>query len=203
MTVPADPHQPEPASSDDNSAPDHLPAPPEHLAALPGMDLVRRALEEARASARGLGKEVGHGRSSPGRRRTTPQGGRRRWSGPGPDSRDPQPLGPAARDLANANGWSPKVAEGTVFAQWASVVGEQIAEHAQPTALRDGILNVSAESTAWATQLRLVQAQILAKIAASVGDGVVTRLKITGPTAPSWRKGTRHISGRGPRDTYG
>ena len=62
---------------------------------------------------------------------------------------------------------------------------------------------MSAESTAWATQLRMVQAQLLAKIAAAVGDGVVTSLKITGPTAPSWRKGPRHIAGRGPRDTYG
>ena len=202
------------SESDDSQQPDSTdpegpdtfarpPTPPERLAALPGMDLVRRALEEARASAQGQGKEVGHGRSSPGRRRTPPQGGRRRWSGPGPDPRDPQPLGPAVRELANTNGWSPKVAEGTVFAQWASVVGEQIAEHAQPTALRDGVLSVTAESTAWATQLRLVQAQLLAKIAAAVGDSVVTMLKITGPTAPSWRKGTRHISGRGPRDTYG
>ena len=48
-----------------------------------------------------------------------------------------------------------------------------------------------------------MQAQLLAKIAAAVGDGVVTALKITGPTAPSWRKGPLHISGRGPRDTYG
>ena len=71
----------------------------------------------------------------------------------------------------------------------AAVVGEQIAEHATPTALRDGVLSVSAESTAWATQLRMVQAQLLAKIAAAVGDGVVTSLKITGPVAPSWRKG--------------
>ncbi len=203
MSESGDPRQPDPTEPEDQGTAARPPAPPEHLAALPGMDLVRRALEEARASARGLGKEVGHGRSSPGRRRTVPQGGRRRWSGPGPDSRDPQPLGPAARELANTNGWSPKVAEGTVFAQWASVVGEQIAEHAQPTVLRDGILSVSAESTAWATQLRLVQAQLLAKIAAAVGEGVVTRLKISGPTAPSWRKGTRHISGRGPRDTYG
>jgi len=180
-----------------------LPNPPKHLAAVPGMDLVRRALEEARAAARGLGKEVGHGRSSPGPRRTNPQGGRRRWSGPGEDSRDPQPLGRVARELTNTNGWSPKVAEGTIFAQWSTVVGGQIAEHAQPTALRDGVLSVSAESTAWATQLRLVQSQLMAKIAAAVGDGVVTALKITGPTAPSWRKGDRHISGRGPRDTYG
>ena len=50
-----------------------------------------------------------------------------------------------------------------------------------PTALRDGVLSVTAESTAWATQLRMVQAQLIAKIAAAVGDGVVTSLKITGP----------------------
>ena len=90
-----------------------------------------------------------------------------------------------------------------MFGQWPAVVGEHIAEHATPTALRDGVLSVSAESTAWATQLRMVQAQLLAKIAAAVGDGVVTSLKITGPTAPSWRKGPRHVAGRGPRDTYG
>jgi predicted nucleic acid-binding Zn ribbon protein len=90
-----------------------------------------------------------------------------------------------------------------VFGRWRDVVGDQIAEHASPTVLRDGVLNVTAESTAWATQLRLVQTQLLTKIAAAVGDGVVTELKITGPTAPSWRKGPRHIAGRGPRDTYG
>jgi len=78
-----------------------------------------------------------------------------------------------------------------------------IAAHATPTSLNDGMLTVSAESTAWATQLRMVQAQLLAKIATAVGDGVVTSLKIVGPLAPSWRKGRYHIAGRGPRDTYG
>ena len=86
---------------------------------------------------------------------------------------------------------------------WASVVGDQIADHASPTALHDGVLSVTAESTAWATQLRMMQAQLLAKIAAAVGDGVVTSLKITGPAAPSWRKGPLRVAGRGPRDTYG
>jgi len=95
------------------------------------------------------------------------------------------------------------VAEGTVLGRWRSVVGDDIASHATPTRLSDGVLSVAAESTAWATQLRLVQAQLLAKIAAAVGDGVVKTLKITGPTAPSWRKGPLHVSGRGPRDTYG
>ena len=42
-----------------------------------------------------------------------------------------------------------------------------------------------------------------AKIAAGVGNGVVKRLKVAGPSAPNWRHGSRHIPGRGPRDTYG
>ena len=168
-----------------------------------GMDLVRRALEEARAAARGQGKDVGHGRRSPSVRRAPARGNRRRWSGPGPDSRDPQPLGRLAGDLAKTRGWSGRVAEGSVFGRWQEVVGEDIAAHASPTALREGVLHISAESTAWATQLRMVQGQLLARIAAAVGDGVVTALRITGPAAPSWRKGPRHIPGRGPRDTYG
>ena len=90
-----------------------------------------------------------------------------------------------------------------MLGHWSSVVGHQIADHATPTGLKEGVLTVAAESTAWATQLRLIQAQLLAKIAAAVGNGVVTSLKITGPARPSWRKGPRHIAGRGPRDTYG
>ncbi|KWX23523.1 hypothetical protein AFM11_14745 [Mycolicibacterium wolinskyi] len=178
------------------------PFPPDHLAGLRGMDLVRRTLEEARGAARSQGKDVGRGRSAPVRR-VAGAGRRRTWSGPGPDVRDPQLLGAATQDLAKSRGWSSRVAEGSVFGRWRSVVGDQIAEHANPTALHEGVLTVSAESTAWATQLRMVQAQLLAKIAAAVGDGVVTSLKIVGPVGPSWRKGPYHIAGRGPRDTYG
>jgi predicted nucleic acid-binding Zn ribbon protein len=167
-----------------------------------GIDLVRRTLEEARAAARAQGKDAGRGRTtSPATRRVA--GKRRSWSGPGPDTRDPQPLGTAARELAKKRGWSGHVAEGTVLGHWPTVVGRDIADHATPVSLSDGVLSVTAESTAWATQLRMVQAQLLAKIAAAVGNGVVTSLKITGPAAPSWRKGPRHIAGRGPRDTYG
>ena len=178
---------------------------PEHVEPagdLRGIDLVRRTLEEARAAARAQGKDAGRGRAAPpsGRRVA---GQRRRWSGPGPDVRDPQPLGSVAREVAKKRGWSAHVAEGTVLGHWSVVVGQQIAEHATPVGLSDGVLSVTAESTAWATQLRMIQAQLLAKIAAAVGNGVVTSLKIAGPSSPSWRKGPRHIAGRGPRDTYG
>jgi predicted nucleic acid-binding Zn ribbon protein len=173
--------------------------PPEALA---GMDLVRRVLDEARGAARSQGKDVGRGRSSPARR--SPGAGQRRsWSGAGPDARDPQLLGSATHELARTRGWSGRVAQAAVFGRWPAVVGEQIAEHATPTSLHEGVLSITAESTAWATQLRLVQSQLLAKIAAAVGDGVVTSLKILGPVAPSWRKGRYRVAGRGPRDTYG
>jgi predicted nucleic acid-binding Zn ribbon protein len=190
--------------SHDDEAPDTGATPPEHLNGLAGMDLVRRTLAEAREAARSQGKDVGQGRRAPLRRRTPGSGGgRRSWSGPGPDRRDPQTLGAATRDLAQARGWSAQVAEGTVLGRWRAVVGEDIASLATQTRLSEVVLIVAAESTDCANQLRLVQAQLLAKIAAAVGDGVVTTLKITGPTAPSWRKGPLHVSGRGPRDTYG
>ena len=167
-------------------------------AAPAGYELARKALEDARSAARAAGKSVGQGRSSPNRRRRSTG-----WSGAGPDERDPQPLGRLAGGIARSRGWQPKIGEGTVFGAWPQIVGPDIAGHAEPTVLRDKVLHITAESTAWATQLRLIQAQILAKIAAQVGNGVVTGLRITGPKAPSWRKGDRHVSGRGPRDTYG
>ncbi len=173
---------------------------PENLG---GYERARRALEEARAAARAAGKSVGHGRASPVRRPTSGKSTRRRWSGSGPDGRDPQPLGRLAGGLARERGWQPKIGEGTLFGMWEQIVGADVAAHAQPVALRDNVLHVQAESTAWATQLRYVQAQILAKIAAAIGDGMVTSLRITGPKGPSWRKGERHVPGRGPRDTYG
>src|SRR5258708_30280261 len=85
--------------------------PPTHLSGLGGMDLVRRTLEEARGAARIQGKDVGRGRSSPNRRRVAGTS-RRRWSGPGPDARDPQPLGPATSELPRSRRWSGRVAEG-------------------------------------------------------------------------------------------
>lgn len=188
--------------ADDRGMPGSNPGAPGQEPELRGVDLARRALEEARAAARAAGKSVGQGRASP-RKGGVRALRRRGWSGSGPDDRDPQTLSALAMQLAKGRGWSTKVAEGTVFGRWASVVGEDIASHAQPISLENGVLSIQAESTAWATQLRMFQSQILAKIAAAVGNGVVKQLRINGPTAPSWRKGDRHVKGRGPRDTYG
>lgn len=166
-----------------------------------GYDIAKKALEEARAKARAEGKQVGRGRTGSvgaGRRLR-----KRGWTGAGADPWDPQPLGRLVGQVAKKRGWDDKVATGRLFAEWGRIVGEDVSSHATPERLEEGILHVRASSTAWATQLRLMSADILRKIAAAMGPGHVRRLKVEGPEKPSWRKGPLHVSGRGPRDTYG
>ena len=93
---------------------------------LRGIDLARRALEEARAAAKASGKSVGQGRSSPLR---TGRGTSRKWSGSGADQRDPQTLGSLTSGIVRSRNWSDKVNEGTVFGRWTHVVGDDIASH--------------------------------------------------------------------------
>jgi predicted nucleic acid-binding Zn ribbon protein len=167
---------------------------------LRGSDLARAALHAAQEASGGPAakkKQQVNRTFTGGSRR------RRRWSGAKADDRDPQPLGRIASRIAKDRGWTTQLTSGQLFGRWGAIVGEEVAEHATPVSLRDGELTIQAESTAWATQLRLLQRQLLVKIAAGVGHGVVKRLKVHGPSSPSWRYGPRHVRGRGPRDTYG
>lgn len=126
------------------------------------------------------------------------------FSGAWPDANDPQPVGAVLAGYLDDRGWQRPVAEARVFADWAVIVGADVAAHCAPSALRDGELRVAAESTAWATQLRLLAGTLLARIVAELGPQVVTKVIVTGPVAPSWRHGPRAVRGaRGPRDTYG
>jgi predicted nucleic acid-binding Zn ribbon protein len=174
---------------------------------LSGPELARAALEAARARAAGRpGRRRGPaGSGSAGRDGDAGPAGRRQrgYSGPGPDPRDPQPFGSILAKLVKTRGWQRPTAEATVFGAWEKVVGADIAAHCRPVKLEGGELTVEAESTAWATQLRLLAAKLLTRIAGEVGANVVTRLHIHGPAAPSWQRGPRRVRGRGPRDTYG
>jgi predicted nucleic acid-binding Zn ribbon protein len=194
--VSGDPEQPPPAGAS---------GPESAGSELTGPQLARAALEAARSRrearpARRRGSEDGTGRDGDG-----PGSGRRPrgYSGPGPDSRDPQPLASVLSRLVKARGWQRPTAEATVFGAWERVVGADIAGHCRPVKLEGGELTVEAESTAWATQLRLLAGKLLTRIAGEIGNGVVTKLHIHGPSAPSWNRGPRRVRGRGPRDTYG
>ncbi|MDQ6650077.1 MAG: DciA family protein, partial [Actinomycetota bacterium] len=128
---------------------------------------------------------------------------RTRPTGAGPDEWDPQPLGAEIGRLLSDRGWEDTVRTAGVLHRWDAFAGPELAAHCQPESLVDGELVLVAESTAWATQVRLLAPQLLARLADQLGAGVVRRVKVHGPTAPSWSRGPRRVAGRGPRDTYG
>lgn len=117
--------------------------------------------------------------------------------------RDPQSAGATVDGILKDFRWEAQLAEAELFNEWEAVVGEVNAANSQPETLVNGTLTVRCKSTAWATQLRLLQAQILAKIHEAHPGLEITALKLLGPDAPSWKKGPRSVPGRGPRDTYG
>ena len=168
-------------------------------AELTGPDLVRAALSQARAAARAKGLSPG----TPAKRRLRPVESR---SGSGADARDPVPFGAAIRRLVAERGWEETTTAAGVLANWDRLVGPEVADHSRAESLVDGVLVLVAESTAWATQLRLLTRTIQARLREQVGPDVVTSIVVRGPAQPDWRKGPRRGQGpgaRGPRDTYG
>jgi predicted nucleic acid-binding Zn ribbon protein len=125
-------------------------------------------------------------------------------SGARPDDRDPQKLTNTLGRLMRDQGWEIDVAVHGVMARWPSIVGPEMAEHCKPESYADTELTVRTDSTAWATQLRLLAPELVRRLNAELGDGTVTHVTVQGPNTPTWRKGPRTIrGGRGPRDTYG
>ncbi|MDN5557870.1 MAG: DciA family protein [Ruaniaceae bacterium] len=159
-----------------------------------------QALERARAMAGrsgGKGKkkwippaEAGPGLGNPG-------------SGAKPSRRDPQALGDLAAGLLEERGWEAHLKDADVVTRWAEAVGEAVAAHTVVEAFRDGELVIRASSTAWATQVNLLQVELRRRLAEVLGEDRVTKVVVLGPAGPSWKHGLRSVRGRGPRDTYG
>nr|WP_052110011.1 DciA family protein [Knoellia sinensis] len=157
------------------------------------------ALSRARAAARARGLRPG---VKPKRRfKDVPDGagGERRRGG-----RDPQLLGDELDAFVSERGWKVDVAVGAVIGRWPSIVGPEVAQHCQPVEFADTVLTVRADSTSWATNLRLMSSTLMTTLAREVGEGTVSEIRVVGPSAPSWSRGGRRVQdGRGPRDTYG
>jgi predicted nucleic acid-binding Zn ribbon protein len=125
-------------------------------------------------------------------------------SGSGPDARDPQPIATNINRLVTERGWTTPVSVGGVLGRWQAVVGDDVAAHCRPLSFADGVLTVAADSSAWATQVRLLVPTLMRRLAEEVGEGTVEKIVVRGPAAPSWRRGPRVAPGsQGPRDTYG
>jgi predicted nucleic acid-binding Zn ribbon protein len=117
--------------------------------------------------------------------------------------RDPRGIDDILDGLTARLGWNSSLAKADLLVSWAELAGLETALHSEPVGIEDGILTVRCDSTAWATQLRLMRGQITTSIAQRFPDAGIESVKFDGPNAPSWKRGTRSIPGRGPRDTYG
>ena len=161
-----------------------------------GLDLARAA---ARAAAASPGTPPARKKPASTRRRTPPKA-----SGARPDDRDPQLLDVAMGRLIANHGWELDLKVQGVFGRWAELVGSEIADHCTPESFDDGRLVVRTDSTAWATQLKLLAPSVVRRLNTDLGHGTVTVIEVLGPHLPSWKKGRLSSrDGRGPRDTYG
>jgi predicted nucleic acid-binding Zn ribbon protein len=156
--------------------------------------LAAEALAEAKADARARGD--------------LPAGHQRPAGGAGAETRrarrdDPEPLAAAIGGLLDGRGWQQQAAMGSVFGRWAEIVGADLAAHTRPDTFADGELAVTADSTAWATQVRLLAPELIRRLNAELGDGTVRRVKLRGPAPPRRRGGWRVPGSKGPGDTYG
>lgn len=140
---------------------------------------------------------------SPSRRRTRVRPDEVGGSKPFTPGRDPRGLGDVVDALASQLGWTSALAQSDLLEGWRELAGEETAKHAIPDAITDGVLVVRCESTAWATQLRMMRSELLVRIGERFPEADIQSIRFQGPDAPTWKRGPRSIPGRGPRDTYG
>lgn len=97
-----------------------------------------------------------------------------------PEREGPEPvvLGQALdRVLRSMRGGARRDEIGGVFGGWDDAVGPAVAAHVRPVRLDRGILVVDVDDPAWATQVRLLSAQLIDRLADATGVRI-TRLEI-------------------------
>ncbi|MGA8255858.1 MAG: DciA family protein, partial [Nocardioides sp.] len=153
-----------------------------------GLDLARSITQATAGSTPAARRRV---RS----RRTGDRGGTRRGqvSGSHPDERDPQLLAGEIGRLVGERGWELPLRMRGLFARWPELVGDEVAAHCTPESFADGRLVVRTDSTAWATQLKLLAATVVRRLNEDLGDGTVTVIEVLGPQGPSWKRGPRSV----------
>ena len=160
--------------------------------------LAAEALARARADAWARGERPGTPRQQ--NQAQDPERGGLALPGTGslswsarPRRDDPQPLTAAVGGLLSARGWREKAAVGAVFGHWVDIVGPQLALHTKPESFDGGELTVSADSSAWATQVRLMAPQLLKRLAEELGHGTVRHIRVNGPAGPPRRGGRLRV----------
>lgn len=59
---------------------------------------------------------------------------------------------------------------GRLKTKWSALVGPAVAAHSEPSSIREGILRIRVDSSAWATEVRYLGGQILDLVRSDLGD---------------------------------
>ncbi len=70
-------------------------------------------------------------------------------------------------------GSEPAAVVSSVFTDWATLVGEHVAQHVAPIKLEHSRLLVEVTESAWATQMRFLEPQLLATLSAATSSNIV------------------------------
>jgi len=116
--------------------------------------------------------------------------------------RDPRSIGSIVSRTIAERGWAPFLSRESVIDKWAEIVGIDVAAHTIPE-IEEDLVIVRCDSSAWATNLRLMRHEILAELLARFPDSGIEKISVVGPGVPNKIRGPRRVKWRGPRDTYG
>lgn len=102
------------------------------------------------------------------------------WRPLSPDggTEDPRPVVRSLNRLALSLGVPPVPALRAVFSDWEGLVGQTLAVHTQPLFVRDGALIVGVDHPSWATEVRWLAPQLLARLREVGGATVATRVEV-------------------------
>ena len=85
---------------------------------------------------------------------------------------------------------------GLLSARWREVVGDAVADHAEPTSLRAGVLRVRTDSPVWAAEIGYLSEMIKERANALLGAAVVSEVRLwTAPGGMSRRAGRADRAG--------
>lgn len=92
--------------------------------------------------------------------------------------REPEPIKSLLGDVGKRLGVESAVQTGAVWRRWREIVGPEIASHAEPTSLKDGVLRIRADSPTWATEIGYLGGEIARKANEVARSTLVREVKV-------------------------
>ena len=108
------------------------------------------------------------------------------------DHREPRPVGESLDRLARTLSGVGAQPLASVFTEWPRVVGDTLAAHCRPLSLDGTRLVIGVDESAWATQIRYLERDLIARLAEVVGGPPVASIEVrVAPSENDARRGRK------------